>query len=379
MLITAVKKKSFVLSYSAVLDFCRAIEKTQGKSDYIYMACDGEVFSLYSASQLAFVLARGKVDAAKASVFSCGVDALRFSTLFKKLSADSEILLTPSKGSVVVEQGNIRVQFPLVDYAKESTLPSFRPISGSPAMLIATDIGRCFEAMGATQRFSGVLIDNTFEKVTRITKFSDTAIRTSVLPKISEIGERRIVISPEMAKAARFFGEGVEQILFGENHFGLQLRSGTLFYMPLLVDTYPREYVGVFGLVNEMVQVKSSRRSYAFSGEHFQAVLDLVSSVIGAEESQVQIEVAGVEDKTGCPVWKVSARSFNGCEAAENIVARAPVSNGDIAPCRVHKVRALSSLKLYGDDIVIHDTDDRVLTVTDNEGADVTVLFKSLI
>ena len=376
MLVKDATKKGFILAYRGVMDFCKAVEKTQGKSDHVYMCCVEGVLSFYATSPLAVVLARSKVE--KGPNFSCGVDAVRFITLFKKLSEEGDITLTPAKASVLIEQDNISVKFPVVDYVKEMNLPNFIPVSGGAALIFASDVGRCLESIGTTQRFPGVLVDNTQGNVTRSTKFSDTAIRTSVLPKLTEIGDKRLVIPPEMAKALSFFEDEIEQVLFGENTFGVQLRSGTLFYMPLLNDSYPTEYVSVFGLTNEIVQVQKCRRTYVFEKERLQNVIDLVSSVVGAEESQVQMDIVGVEEKSGCSVLRISAKSFNGCEAAEHIVAQAPITNGDMASCRVHKTRALSCLKTHGDDIHIHDVDDRVLIVTDGEGADVTVLLKSL-
>lgn len=382
MVVTLDPSGDFILDYKFGFDFCRAVETCSPKNDFVYLSCDGKVFSVFSQARTATVFGQSVLGGGE--IFSMGIESSKFVALFKRLYAGSPIRITPTSTHLIIREDNIKVRFPLAAYTKQLGVPDFSYIglSGESESVawLAKGISNCDAAVGVSRRFPGVLVDNTSSGICRLVKISETAIRICAHAKIpfrdgSSWGGRAVV-SPEMAKTLSRFHEDVTELMITQNVVGLHLSSGVKLYAALFHDDLPMSYTHEFGLLDSTTQIVPVGRKYVFERQRFLDVLELVSAVVGAEESLLLCEIHGLSESSGFPVWKISARTHNGCEASEFIESAAPGST-DMEPFRIHKNRAISSLKLHGDTLLLYDNSETFLLVTNEDCSDVTLLVKA--
>ena len=368
-----VKGKDFVIDYQFGFDFCKAIDATRCKAKFVYISCDGDTFMMHLLADTLAVYA--SAPAPNGHVFKMGVPAPKLVALFKRLYAGSPIKLKVANKELQVREDNISVKLSAVNYKAPITIPEFSYIDGPECDWLVDSISKCASALGDGSRFNGILVDNTSPVVGRVVNFTETAFRICAAKKFS-FGDYRMVISIDVAKALKAFSGSVTHIMIAPGKMGAYLKSGVCFYTPLMHDALPYHYVESFGLKEQEAQVDLNGRSYVFDTHSFSEVVEFVSSVIGSEESMVLCEVAGVTPQDNFPVWKLSAKTYNGCEASE-LVASKEVGVTDMLPCRVNKKSTVNTLKYYGDEVVILDKDETFLVITDRTAADVTLLLKS--
>jgi len=357
---------SFIIDHGLGVQFCTAIERTNSKNSYIYLSCDGSVFSMFAQSQLAFVMVH--IEVAGGTPFQGGVESSKFIALFKKLYPGSRIKLTPVGNSLRIEEDNISVTFPTLEFYQPMRMPVFETLQGDEAKWLMNAVSAAYSSVGKTKRFQGVLVDNT-GAVARVFKFSHAAWRSIACTPLS-CATRRFVVSDEMSRAIYSFKDNVVGVFVGENHLGLRLDKDVFFYMPLWADEIG-EYVGQLGLVDGLPQVEVAGDRYAFDRKQLTDVLDLISAVVGTDESQVHFEQIGRNQN--CTVWKVSAVTFSKCEASETIQCVEPGPYRKIK-FRVHKNKLLSGLKSYGERIDLYDAGARLI-LADNESFNDVTLF----
>jgi len=380
-MLVSVDGSSFVVDYKFGFDFCRAIEKCSPKNDYVYISYDGTNFYLFSQDSEAVVFASHPVEGGK--TFNMGVESPKFVALFKRLYEGSKIKFTPRKNFLLVVEDNISVKFPAASYVKQPALPELsclRQEDTESILWLAQSIVTCGGSIGETPRFSGILIDNTVEGLCRVVKFSETAVRLCAHPTLSLWDDApwsgaRHVLPFSQSKALQVFKDEVQNFFFSSNMFGYQLRSSVIVLTPKLYDDLPICYADALGLQSGVMQIDPAGRKYVFNKKRFLEVLDLVSTVVGTEESLVVFSVSGI-GSSGNPVWSVSAKTHNGCEVQELVECLVGGAT-DMIPFRVHKNRAINSMKLHQEHLVFYDKDETSLVITDETGADVTLLIKA--
>lgn len=369
-------EKGFVVDHQFGVDFCKAVEETNSKNEHIYLACDGQTFSMFAQSQLAVVMANVPIEGGLQ--FWLGVDSVRFVSLFKRLYDGSEIVLKPTEKQVTVREDNISVKFPAVQFHQSVRLPQFEVIPGGSegsAAWLAHALGKCVSSMGKSKRWSGILVDNT-GAAARVMKITESAIRVVAGPHL-QCSPRRVIVPDSMASTLGTFKESIVDVLLAPNHIGARLRNDILVYTPLLMDDYPPQYLGDLGLQDALPQMQPAQDRYVFDRDSLVNVIGLVAGIVGQQESLVKCSSVGYVKDTDRPVWSISARSFNGTEASEIIEAVAGYPP-QMVPMKLHNSRFLGCLRSYGEMIYLYNSNDQHIVVTDDEScADVTLLFKS--
>jgi hypothetical protein len=365
--------KDFILDYQFGFDFCKVIDVTKCKAKYVYISYDGTNFLMHLVSDT--LVAYGSSPLAGGKAFKMGVPALKLVALFKRLYPGSSIKLRPAKKELVIQEDNIKVKLAAVNYKAPTQFPEFSYIDGPECEWLVESISKCASALGDGKRFNGILIDNTSPSVGRIVNFTETAFRVCAAKKFS-FGNYRMVISIDIAKALKSFSGSITHVMIAPGKMGAYLNSGICFFTPLMHDDLPVRYVDSFGLQEQLEQVDLSGRSYIFDKKRFAEVFEFVSSVIGAEESMIMCEVEGLSAGNQHPVWRLSAKTHNGCEASEQVESAAPGVT-DMAPFRVNKKSTVDTLKYHKEEIVVLDMDDTFLVITERDAADVTLLLKA--
>ena len=368
-----VKGKDFIVDYQFGFDFCKAIDTTRCKAKHVYVSCDGDNFLMHLVSDTLTVYASAPAPGGKA--FKLGVPAPKLVALFKRLYPGSSIKFKPSRKELVVQEDNIKVKLAAVNYKAPSQLADFSYIEGPECKWLVESISKCASALGDGKRFNGILIDNTYPNLGRVVNFTETAFRVCAANKFS-FGDYRMVISIDVAKALKSFSGSITHLMVAPGKFGAYLNSGVCFFTPLMYDDLPARYVESFGLLDYTAQVDLSGRCYLFNKQRFAEVFEFVSSVIGSEESMILCEVEGLTAQDQFPVWRLSAKTHNGCEASELVDS---ISSGvtDMQPFRVNKRSTVNTLKYHGDEIVVLDKDETFLAITDKDASDVTLLLKA--
>ena len=370
-------KEGFVIDHQLGVDFCKAVERTNPKNEYIYMACDGHTFSMFAQSHMAVVSVN--VAAEGGMHFWVGVDSVRFVALFKRLYAGSDIVIKPTERRVVVQEDNISVKFPVVQFHQMLTFPQFELIPGEEATWLVHALSSCYSVLSKSKRWAGILVDNT-GAVARVMKITESAIKVLASTKLS-CASSRFIVPDSMANALGGFKDSVVDLFLSPNHLGVTLQNNIFVYAPLLVDDYPPQYLNDLGLLDDLPQMLpafSFPDRYVFDCESLVGVLSLVSGVVGQQEPQVKCSSVGYAAKTEKPVWQIGAKTFNGCEAMEKIQA-IEGSPPQMQPFMIHASRFLGCLKSYGETVYLYNSKEQHLVVTDDEScSDVTLLFKSI-
>jgi len=369
-------KDGFIIDYQFGLDFCKAVERTNPKNEHIFLACDGQMFSIFAQSYTAAVMAN--VPVTGGLHFWLGLDSVRFVSLFKRLYAGSDIVIKPSERRVVVSEDNISVKFPATHFHRLSALPPFESIPGASdgagAWLVHA-LSSCYSALSKSKRWAGILVDNT-GAVARVMKITESAIKILAGPKLP-CADRRFIVSDSMASALGGFKDSVEDVFVAPNHLGVRLKNDILVYAPLLVDDYPPQYLDGFGLADALPQMLPAPSRYVFEREALVNVLSLVSGVVGQQESQVKCASVGYATNTKKPIWRVSAKAFNGCEAMEQVQSIEGFPP-QLSPLSIHASRFLGCLRSYGETVYLYNSSNDYIVVTDDEScSDVTLLYKS--
>jgi len=368
-----VKGNDFVVDYQFGFDFCKAIDTTRCKAKYVYLSCDGDNFIMHLMSDTLTVYASSPAPGGK--VFKLGVPAPKLVALFKRLYPGSIIKFKPSKKDLLVQEDNIKVKLSAVNYKAPSQIAKFSYIEGPECEWLVESISKCASALGDGKRFNGILIDNTSPYVGRVVNFTETAFRVCAANKFS-FGDYRMVITIDVAKALKGFSDSITHLMVSPGKFGAYLKSGVCFFTPLMYDDLPNRYVESFGLQEQAAQVDLSGRSYLFNKQRFAEVFEFVSSVIGSEESMIMCEIEGLTSQDQFPVWRLSAKTHNGCEASE-LVETLASGVTDMLPCRINKRSTVNTLKYHGEDIIVLDKDETFLAITDKDASDVTLLLKA--
>jgi hypothetical protein len=367
--------KDFVLPHELLAKFCRVVEFTNKKNDYIYLCSDGELFTIFSQSTLASVMTSASLPTGKK--FWLGVNSEKFCSLVRKLYEDSHIWLRPRAKSLMVEEDNISVKFSVLDYVKQYSVPQFSVLSGAAVDYLVDSIWKCEAAISTKGQFDkvGVLVDNTSPHVTSVVKFSGASgFRVMNCPKLFE-GSRRFVVAPGVAASLHAFCEEIEEVLLSENHIGMKISGDVYAYVPLMVDEYPQNYVSMLGLHDEVQQIDLDRPRYIFDRDTLVNALDLVGTVAGREETQVTWQLAGTSEGSDKPVWRLSAKAVDGCEASEVVSCEeaAPVEGKSF---KVHRGNLGNVLRNSADRIALYNFTDRNIAVANIGGTDVTLLPK---
>jgi hypothetical protein len=385
--VITIQDSGFVVDYYLMTDFCRALEKCNPKNDYVYLSYDGSVFSMFSQTVTASVIV--SFNATGGKTFSFGVESAKFLSLWKKLYPGSQILFKPSREQLIVSEDNISVKFPTVQYTKHYKLPEMLTVSGPGVEDLAKALSTCEGSVSNNKQAPGILIDNTASRVCRVVKIGNYSYRMCSCNKPS-FGNSRIVVSDEFceavsalskwSKSSSSFGT-ITAFLVSPNKVGAVLNSGVQFYMPTLHDAIPASYVYDFRLLpDSLEQVAREGRVYTFSQKRLSEVLDLVAAVIGTEESMLLLEIDGVAAVSGNPVFKISARTHDGCEVSELVetLSKGPT---DLEPFRINKNQAILALKSYEGSLVLIDrppgVSNSLLVLQDEFGRDVTFLLKA--
>jgi len=371
MLVEFINNKEFLLDYQFGFDFCRVVNECNSKNDYIYLSCNGKIFSLFIQTPIAAVI--GSVEVQNNSNFHVGVESSKFIALFKKLYAGSSIKFQLKGNKLHIIEDNILIKFPVSDYVKDARFPQLGYVEGPEVVWLIEHLNKCSNAIGKSDRFPGILIDNT-GSVGRISRFSTTSIRICAYPSFS-FGKYRFVVPPQVISALHIFRNSVTRLLLGEGKFGAVLQNGIMFYVPMLSDEYPSMYTEHLGLLDDVTQINKVGRKYVFSRQRLLEVLDLVSTVVGTEESLLLCDIVGLVEGTDFPVWRMSATTYVGCEASESLKCQISAPT-DMPAFRIHKNRAIDAIRCHQEEVVIYDSDDRFLIITDETCSDVTLLSK---
>lgn len=374
-------KNTFEVDFFAMTDFCRTLERCDPKNTQVFFSFDGQTFKMYSQTHLASVFLIYPATGEKK--FSCGVEASKFMALWKKLYAGSKITFKITKEQLTISEDNISVKFPLTDLTKHYTLPQFKEVSGSEADELVRALSVCEAAVGVCKQLSGVLIDNTPANVGRVLKFGDVSTRLVCCNKFS-FGPTRFVVPDEFCSAVAALAKysktspqcgAIKALLLSETKIGASLSSGVFFYMPLLHDAYPVCYNAVLQVLDAQAPLPVAGRRYLFDLRRISEVMDLVSSVIGQEESMLVLEVEGLSAVEKRPVFKISSRTHTGCEVSERIEC---IDTGptDMPPYRVNKSKTILALKAYEGPILLTDQLEQFLVLQDDTGKDLTFLYK---
>ncbi len=375
MLSLQMKGKDFVLPYEILAKFCKTVEFTNKKNDYIYIQSDGAIFTIFAQSSLASVMWRAEAPSGKQ--FCLGFDSSKFCALVKKLYTGSPIWFRPKAKSIVVEEDNISVKFSVLDYVQQYNVPEMIKVPTDAVDWLVRSIWRCDSAISTKGAFekAGILVDNTSPGVTRVTKISGGGgVRITNAQKLFK-EERRFVVAPGLASALYSFREEIEELSLSTNHVGVRVGGGVFAYMPLMVDEYPTNYVQMLGLADQVQQIDPARPRYVFDRDSLVNALDLVSSVSGREETQVLWQLVGAADGSTRPVWQLSARALDGCTASE-VIACEDGASFEERPFKVHRRNMVNILQQYNERVALYNYTDRNIAISDVEGTDVTLMSK---
>jgi len=377
-------KNGFIADYSAMLDFCKTLEKCNPKNDLIYFYYHESTFSIFAQTVTASVMLTQ--NAPGGEFFGFGIESGKFLSLWKKLYPGRDIVFKVSKNSLTVSEDNISVKFPTTEVLKSYKLPEFSAVTGPEVDVLAASLSICEEAVGTSKRPYGVLVDNT-GAVGRVVKLGDYSYRIRACNKFS-FGNLRVVVSNDYcstvsmlhkwSKASSSNGSLVA-LLISPSKVGAVLSSGVSFFMPTMHDAIPASYVYDFQLLDAIPQIPQEGRTYKFDQKRLVEVLDLVSTVVGAEESMVLVEIDGLSAASRNPVFRFSAKTSNGCEVSELVET---LSSGptDMVPFRMNKTQALTALKCYEGNLFLVDRSNSPVVVFQDEfGMDITFLLKASI
>lgn len=379
-----VQKDTFVIDYHQMMDFCHTLERCDPKNDYVYLSYDGTVFTVFSQTSMASVLLSQNVTGGKS--FSFGVESSKFLSLWKKLYPGSVIKFKPSKDQLLVSEDNISVKFPTVTYIKHHSLPEFSASVNNPVEVqdLAAALSVCEGSVNVNKQAPGVLIDNTAMNICRVVKIGNYSFKMYACNKLS-FGNVRVVVSDEFCNAVSSLSKRPKTSAFGSisafllspMRVGVTLSSGVWFYMPTLHDSIPASYVYDFKLQDGVPQVIPEGRIYKFDQKRLSEVLDLVSAVVGSEEVMLLLEVDGLSAASRYPVFKISAKTHNGCEASE-LVECLGEGLTDLEPLRINKNLTMLALRRYEGSVLLIDRPNSTLVVLQDEiGRDVTFLLKA--
>jgi hypothetical protein len=371
-MIAEMKKGCLSLDYAFCSDLGKAVERCNSKNQYVYLKCDGAVFSISVQSDLLQIW--GSCEVQDGPVFEGGVESPKLIALFKKLYAGSDILLKPVKEGISISEDNISVKFPLSRMVTPSRFPKFERLSGADRDWVVKSLDLCAQSLGDTLRFMGILLDNTGH-VCRVIKITETAFRIFSREPL-QASVSRIVVPLDLARFLKSHGSSVEQMLVSDSKVGVYLKSGLYVYMPTLYDTYPSVYQVMLGLPEDRPEYDLGGRVYKMSSSRFQEVLDLIGTVVGAEEAHILCSVEGISATTGAPVWRMSATTFTGCEASERMECLAG-SQEAMTPFRINKKSAYSSLNTHDPEVFVRDLSDTFLLVMDSDARGLTFLVKA--
>jgi hypothetical protein len=374
----------FLIDYYQMMDFCHALERCDPKNDYVYLSYDGTVFTLFTQTAMASVLLSQNVPGGKS--FSFGVESSKFLSLWKKLYPGSPIKFKPSKDQLLVSEDNISVKFPTVTYIKHHSLPTFSATVNDPTEVqeLVTALSACEGSVNVNKQVPGVLIDNTAMNVCRVVKIGTYSFKMYACNKLS-FGNERVVVSDEFCNAVSVLSKRPKSSSFGSisafllspMKVGVTLSSGVWFYMPTLHDSIPQSYSYDFKLQDGVPQISPEGRIYKFDQKRLAEVLDLVSAVVGTEEVMLLLEIDGLSAATRRPVFKISAKTHNGCEASE-LVECLEEGLTDLEPLRINKKLTMLALKCYEGTVLLIDRPNSTLVVLQDEtGRDVTFLLKA--
>lgn len=377
------KNGEFTVGYYSMVDFCRTLEKCNPKNDYVYLSHEDAVLNIFSQTTIASVFLSYGTSGGKS--FSFGVESSKFLSLWKKLYPGSKIVFKASKEQLTVSEDNISIKFPTVQYVKSYKLPEFSVLDSQETAELSVALSVCEGSISANKQAPGVLIDNTSENIGRVVKIGNYSHRMYACRKLS-CASTRIVVPDDFCSAvsalskwstaSNSFGS-VTSFLISPSKVGAMLSSGVQFYMPTLYDTIPASYIYDFRLQDGVPQVAREGRAYLFSQKRLSEVIELISAVVGAEESMLLLEIDGVSASTKLPVFRISAKTHNGCEASELLEC---LDSGptDLEPFRINKGQSLLALRCYEGSVVMMDRPNTGMVVLQDElGRNVTFLLKA--
>ena len=370
-----VKTNKVVVDFSFFEEFCKASEKSVTDLKFIYLAYDGEEFSIFTEGQVSSVVARLHYPS-KVKPFSAGVEAIKFIKAFKKLYA-GDITIKFGKSKVEITKDNIKIKFPIISGRSYFKVHEGFSLVDAPKDWIVSNLISMLgtiEEMGkkGTEKFLGSLFE-TNESVTRLVKFSQSAIYLSAGAPIFQ-QSYRVLIPDVLAHVAKAFPTSVEEIIIARTTIGFKLKHGVEVFSAIPYDTYPLEYINILKLNNGVNMIPSELMGYNFQTEELLNAVDLVATTLGDAESWITLETVGKSEDS--LVWKIGGKAYNGVEVEEKVLS----SKGSIVePFSVNKKRMLKCLSSFGKELCLHDLSSSSLALSDSSGSKVALLTKAAV
>ena len=367
-----VEKHILHLDFKHVDEFCKVAVRATPESKFVFIHYEKGNVSIFAEDYSGSVNMTQPVEGNSVE-FSAGFDFNTFISVFKKFY-DGEVKFTFQKSRVHVKLDNIKATLPVVSPKRRpNNVKVFAMVSDSRKDRLIANLGKCLAIESPTKvahKFLGILLDNT-EKDLRICNFDAASVYFSVIDRVFN-GAYRVVVSNLFAKCAKSLDKMVTEVLFSDNQIGLKYQHGTVSFAAYMSDSYPQEYVSMWGLPDDYSKFANSEYSKCkFEKESLFNAVELISSILGDDDNWLHFETVG--EAEGCLVWRLSGASYSGKKIEEKILS----SKGlDVEPFKVHKKSLLKCLGVYEEDLYMVDLSPSVAVFTDEFGR-ITLISKA--
>lgn len=376
---TYVKQNEICLEYSSIAEFCRAASLIKD-ANFIYLRYSGSAVDLYSegSSSTAYLsipfVSNGVGD------MHAGFNKDRFVAIFKKMY-EGDVSFKFTKTRVNINLDNIRVKLPIISPKSKYKAPVIlstindsgvvSELSNSFISCTMIDIDKKGE-----NKFPGILFDNS--DFLRVCKFSTRSLCFSSSEKLFE-APYRVVVSDDFAGSVRSFKKDIISFGFTDRHSTILLKNGTVVYFTLMYDSYPKDYLNMWGFSSGLDLIPDVSVDYTFFRDSLLNSVDLIGTALGDTEHWVYLETIGLSGDS--LVWRLSGKSHENVEIHEDItceISDLMASNESVvSKFSVNKKTLLMLLGMFGDTVRVCNFNSSFLALANEEGSLVSLLLKA--
>jgi len=369
----------FELEYSLVDDLCKCSNLLSSKEAYLGLICRAgnlHVFAYDLKSTVEFYIV---IDSSLN--FEVGVNLAKFVAVSKRLYVGN-VSFTVKSNKLSIRQGNLVAYLPIMrDVQESSPHQELLPVVEEKVDWLIDSLIACNLSVVYSDKFSGVLIDQTSEHFVRVSKLSGVAI-TIITSKGTLVasGSKRYVVSSDTVAALQSHRDKIVQVSLNDNWIYFIFRNGVILRSVLLHDTFPSNYIESLGLLDvEQIIDRSHYNRYVFDRDEFYSAIDAVMIVADNKRTTVGIKMLGFEEETGLLAWGAKCRSSDGSVVEEKFKCSELVEEPKLSKFNVSGLDLANSLRVRGAVISLYNSDEKpVIVISDLKGEKVTMLIKSI-
>lgn len=366
----------FSLDYHKLEKLAICINKSVSKTKRINMHFDFEndlIITCRDGSRI--LLAKMEIqDKTNIDSFEFSLDKNKFVNMIDGLY-EGMIDFKINKNYLKVNIDNISVKLRMAVYnpikIKNYNLVT---INGSRVKEFCNSVSKCINTIGDTHNLSGVLMDND-DSITRICKFSNTAIRIISHDKLLENG--RSLIPTDVAKIIYDLRERITNVSFSKNKIILGVEDFISIYCSKLSDNYPVQYLSSLKLSERknMVDFTIYNR-YSFDKKAILDIAKIINKVFSTEESFSKWKLLGYDESTQFPVWSIGGSNYDEEQIEERIICNQSgvIDNTEFGVNLKTLIAVAKSID--SNNLITLHNDDLPLIICNEDGSDVSILLK---